>query len=80
MPFGIYKGVPISELPIGYVEWLYQTVELYGSLQTAVQDRLSEAAMGTIPGPTPIGLNDRIDAAIATAAERISQFARDLED
>lgn len=36
MPFGKYQGTPISDLPDGYLEWLYGLDNLKTRLQEAV--------------------------------------------
>ncbi len=40
MPFGLYKGEAIDDIPIGYLYWLYENVELYGELEQAVSEIL----------------------------------------
>jgi hypothetical protein len=42
MPFGKYKGEYISDLPIDYLEWLYENIELRGILQQAVSDAIDD--------------------------------------
>ena len=36
MPFGKYVGEYVCDLPIGYLEWIYENVELKGDLAEAV--------------------------------------------
>ena len=40
MIFGKYKGVPINEIPEGYLEWLIDNVNLYEPLLSAVYEAL----------------------------------------
>jgi hypothetical protein len=40
IPFGRYRGTPLSKLPTDYVEWLL-TIELRDPLATAVRDELA---------------------------------------
>ncbi len=44
MPFGIYKGDAIEDIPIAYLYWLYENVELHGDLEQAVSEILSYQA------------------------------------
>ena len=36
MPFGMYRGVPLSELPEDYFEWLLSNIDLREPLKSAV--------------------------------------------
>jgi hypothetical protein len=42
MPFGKYKGEYIYDLPINYLEWLYENIELRGDIQEAVSKAIDE--------------------------------------
>lgn len=42
MPFGKYKGEYVYDLPIGYLEWLYDNIELRGDLQQAVSQAIDD--------------------------------------
>jgi len=42
MPFGKYKGEYIYDLPINYLEWLYENIELSGDIQEAVSKTIDE--------------------------------------
>ena len=42
MPFGKYKGEYIYDLPIDYLEWLYENIELRGDIQEAVSKAIDE--------------------------------------
>jgi hypothetical protein len=42
MPFGKYRGEYVDELPVDYLTWLFENVELRGGLAQAVRDALSE--------------------------------------
>jgi hypothetical protein len=41
MPFGKYKGEELLDIPVEYLEWLYDNVELYSSLEQKVSDAIS---------------------------------------
>lgn len=41
MPFGKYRGEAIEDIPLDYLKWLYENVELYGDLEVEVSDRLA---------------------------------------
>jgi len=36
MPFGKYEGQKIADIPLDYLEWLRENVELYGNVKKAV--------------------------------------------
>lgn len=40
MPFGKYKGECIVDIPLSYLEWIYDNLELNGDLQQAVSDAI----------------------------------------
>jgi hypothetical protein len=44
MLFGKYQDYEISEIPKSYLQWLANTVDLYGPLREAVFDELFGAA------------------------------------
>lgn len=41
MPFGKHKGIEIRYLPIEYVEWMAENLELKGSLKSAIEQELA---------------------------------------
>jgi hypothetical protein len=41
MPFGKYKGDRLSELPLGYLAWLIENVQLYGGLDADVRAEIA---------------------------------------
>ena len=43
MPFGKYKGWEIGDIPVEYLEWLIDNVELKGGLAAEVRDMLEMA-------------------------------------
>lgn len=42
MPFGKHTGEYICDLPIDYLEWLQENIDLYGDLQEAVNRAIDE--------------------------------------
>jgi len=44
MPFGKHKGELIVDLDRGYLQWLYENVDLRGDLKDAVESLLEEDA------------------------------------
>jgi len=44
MPFGKHKGKRIEDIPEDYLEWLWEKVDLYGELKTAVENALNPPA------------------------------------
>jgi len=48
MPFGKYKGWPVSELPYHYLRWLWENVELREPLRTAVREALGLEGSGPL--------------------------------
>jgi hypothetical protein len=42
MPFGMYKGERIDEIPEGYLRWALQTCDLQVWLRRAIEDVLGE--------------------------------------
>jgi uncharacterized protein (DUF3820 family) len=42
MPFGKHKGEYVCDLPIGYLEWLYDNIELNGDLAEAVDRAIDD--------------------------------------
>lgn len=48
MPFGKFKGYPVSELPREYLEWLQSNVDLRGRLASAVAEALGESEDGAL--------------------------------
>ena len=40
MPFGKYKGEALEDIPIAYLNWLYENVELHGELEEAISEIL----------------------------------------
>uniref|UniRef100_A0A7C4QKX3 J domain-containing protein n=1 Tax=Schlesneria paludicola TaxID=360056 RepID=A0A7C4QKX3_9PLAN len=53
MPFGKYRGQPLSEIPQHYLEWLLRSVDLRPSLEAAVIAELNQRYK---PPPPPIDL------------------------
>ena len=41
MPFGKYRGMLVEDMPIDYLEWLWENVKMHGRLHDAVCDALS---------------------------------------
>jgi uncharacterized protein (DUF3820 family) len=37
MPFGKYKGEQLLDIPVSYLEWIYDNVELRGDLAAGVE-------------------------------------------
>jgi hypothetical protein len=37
MPFGKYKGREVSHVPVDYLRWMWEKVDLYGQLKDAVE-------------------------------------------
>ena len=48
MPFGKHKGEQVNDLPLSYLEWLRDNVELFGALKDEVNKTIREAT-----SPTP---------------------------
>ena len=42
MPFGKYKGQPIADLPLDYIEWCLDNLELRPALASAFEARIAE--------------------------------------
>ena len=40
MPFGKHKGESLLDIPVSYLEWVYDNVELNGDLEEAVSDAI----------------------------------------
>jgi hypothetical protein len=40
MPFGKYKGVPITDVPDGYIVWIWETMQLRDPLKSAIENEL----------------------------------------
>ena len=40
MPFGKYKGEPLSEIPTEYLDWLLGSDNLYESTKEQIEDKL----------------------------------------
>lgn len=40
MPFGKYKGEQLLDIPVSYLEWIYDNLELNGDLEQAVSDAI----------------------------------------
>lgn len=40
MPFGKYKGESLLDIPVSYLEWVYDNIELNGDLEKAVSDAI----------------------------------------
>jgi len=40
MPFGKHKDVPLTEIPLDYLEWLAHVPDLHGWLKSAVEEEL----------------------------------------
>jgi hypothetical protein len=55
MPFGRYEGQPVSELPDGYVRWLWSLTNLRDPLRTTVEReyrrRFDAPAPRLLPSP-----------------------------
>ncbi len=67
MPFGKYKGQPVTELPHDYLEWLRANVDLFGNLAVEVAVALGEES------PVPQSKNDLVDAVKAAALQRLRE-------
>jgi hypothetical protein len=50
MPFGKYRGYEVEEIPINYLEWLWENVELYGQLENEVGDIVEGVPPFLVPG------------------------------
>jgi len=66
MPFGKYRGQPLSALPDGYLAWLTALPDLREPLRSRIRDELR--ARGTGRGTAPGTL---VVPALRTAASRI---------
>lgn len=42
MPFGMYAGEDVADLPCDYLLWIVENVDLYGDLEQAVLDAIEE--------------------------------------
>lgn len=42
MPFGAHKGKPFYRIPIGYLEWMWDTMKLDGGLREAVEAAINK--------------------------------------
>lgn len=40
MPFGKYKGEQLLDIPVSYLEWIYDNLELNGDLDQGVSDAI----------------------------------------
>lgn len=40
MPFGKYKGEQLLDIPVSYLEWIYDNLELNGDLKKSVSDAI----------------------------------------
>lgn len=40
MPFGKYKGEQLLDIPVSYLEWIYDNLELNGDLEKSVSDAI----------------------------------------
>jgi len=71
MPFGKHKGLPLTELPDDYLDWLLQNVEMRPPLQHAIHTEVERrrgpgrAAVAPVVAPVgagPVGVLPRIEA------------------
>jgi len=69
MPFGKYQGAQVDTLPIDYLKWMYETIDLRGRLRLEVQIQLvRNGYLDPLPGTTE-PTTDRIKAAYRQAAK-----------
>lgn len=40
MPFGKYKGESLLDIPVSYLEWVYDNIELDGDLEESVSNAI----------------------------------------
>lgn len=40
MPFGKHKGESLLDIPVSYLEWIYDNIELDGDLEESVSDAI----------------------------------------
>lgn len=65
MPFGKHKGKEVSEVPKGYLRWLLNNGELYGSLASEIASVLGEES-------SELSENERVDRAKERTTKRLS--------
>src|SRR5262245_54334689 len=51
LPFGKYKGAPLSAVPSGYLLWLLREVKLSSGLRSAVGAALAKRGVDVPPAP-----------------------------
>lgn len=49
MPFGKFRGRPVNDLPVDYVAWVRENIELREPLKTAIETRYRELTQVVIP-------------------------------
>lgn len=42
MPFGKHKGTELEDIPLDYLEWLVDNVDLHGELDIGVKEAIEE--------------------------------------
>jgi hypothetical protein len=52
LPFGMYKGLSLTEVPDGYLAWLLREVKLSSGLHNAVTNELTRRGV-SVPAPPP---------------------------
>jgi hypothetical protein len=73
MPFGKYKGMPVSELPLDYLRWLSENCELRGELIAAVDFAINGPSAAR---PAP---KQKPEAIRLWQARLLSKYSADLE-
>ncbi|RKZ24931.1 hypothetical protein DRQ26_06760 [bacterium] len=48
MPFGKYRGLPVTDLPPSYLRWLWENIELREPLRSAVREALGLEGSGPL--------------------------------
>lgn len=78
MPFGKFRGYPVSELPREYLEWLTENIDLREPLASAVEAALSSGGddralsySGNLPPELKPIVSEIVSAGYRTVARRL---------